>query len=480
MKNNASLAYNFSLMLGDVAALVIGFIMAFAIRAKSPVAVAHPMLATDFFAVILALVPFWILIFALLGLYQHNMYERRFQEIGRLFVGSFIGLLFVISWDYMSLAIIFPAKLVPVYGFVIAFILLLLFRNVARAIRVALFGIGYGLTRIVIIGNTPVAKEIITSLLDSKHSGYELAGVIGYRKILPEGIRSYANLQDYLRGDHKDLHGIVQTELYPNEARNSEILTYTQEHHISYRFVPGNTELFVGNIDVELFRNNIPVIHVRHTSLFGWGRILKRFTDIFLGVIGAIIASPLLLTCAMFVKLSDTSGPILYKARRLSRFGTEVKVYKFRTMKQAYNNMSPEAGFQKMGRPDLLKQYRKNGDQLEHDPRVTWFGHFMRLTSLDELPQIWNVIRGDISLVGPRALDKFELEQYSKKHLILNVKSGLTGLALVSGRPGISFEERRKLDLYYVQNWSFWLDVTILFKTVRVVFARLFRKGARY
>lgn len=480
MKNNASLVYNFVLMLGDITALIIGFVMAYAIRAKSPVAVSHPMLATDFFVIILALVPFWIIIFALLGLYHHNMYERRFAEIGRLFIGSFIGLLFVISWDYMSLSTVFPAKLIPIYGFILAFILLLLFRNFARALRVMLFGVGYGLTRVVVIGNTPVAKEIINSLLDSKHSGYELAGVIGYRKTLPEGIREYANLKEYVRGDHKDLHGIVQTELYRDEARNSEILTYAQEHHISYRFVPGNTELFVGNIDVELFRNNIPVIHVRHTALFGWGRILKRLTDIVLGSIGLILTSPLFLLCAAFIKLSDPSGPILYKARRLSRFGAEVKVFKFRTMKQAYNNMSPEAGFKKMGRPDLLKEYRKNGDQLEHDPRVTWFGHFMRLTSLDELPQIWNVVRGEISLVGPRALDKFELEQYSKKHLILNVKSGLTGLALVSGRPGISFEERRKLDVYYVQNWSFWLDIIILFKTVRVVLARLFRKGARY
>ena len=104
----------------------------------------------------------------------------------------------------------------------------------------------------------------------------------------------------------------------------------------------------------------------------------------------------------------------------------------------------------------------------------------MRATSLDEMPQIWNVIRGDISLVGPRALDVFEMERYDKKNLILSVKSGLTGLAVVSGRHSMNFEERRKLDLYYVQNWSFWLDLVILLKTVRVVFERFFRRGARY
>jgi lipopolysaccharide/colanic/teichoic acid biosynthesis glycosyltransferase len=135
----------------------------------------------------------------------------------------------------------------------------------------------------------------------------------------------------------------------------------------------------------------------------------------------------------------------------------------------AYTGMSPEEGFHKMGRPELIRQYRDNGDQLADDPRVSPLGRFMRHTSLDELPQIINIVKGDISLVGPRPLDPFELEKYDKKNLILAVKTGMTGLAQVSGRRDISFEERRKLDLYYVQNWSFWLDLVILVKTVRVV-----------
>lgn len=129
-----------------------------------------------------------------------------------------------------------------------------------------------------------------------------------------------------------------------------------------------------------------------------------------------------------------------------------------------------------MGRPELSKIYRENGDYLPKDPRNTAFGRFLRASSLDELPQLFNVIKGDLSLVGPRALIPQELDVYAKKHTILSVKSGLTGLAQVSGRRDISFEERRKLDLYYVQNWSFWLDIMILFKTIRVV---LDRTGAK-
>ncbi|MEI9913729.1 MAG: sugar transferase [Candidatus Saccharibacteria bacterium] len=137
--------------------------------------------------------------------------------------------------------------------------------------------------------------------------------------------------------------------------------------------------------------------------------------------------------------------------------------------------MTPEQAFTKMGHPELIKEYREHGDQIVHDPRISRWGLFLRRTSLDELPQLYNVFKGDISLVGPRALDPFELEQYSKKNLILAVKSGLTGLAQISGRRDISFNERRRIDLYYVQNWSFWGDIVILIKTVWVV---LFHKGA--
>jgi lipopolysaccharide/colanic/teichoic acid biosynthesis glycosyltransferase len=169
-------------------------------------------------------------------------------------------------------------------------------------------------------------------------------------------------------------------------------------------------------------------------------------------------------------------GDPFWRNKRLSRFGTEIGMYKFRTQLHAYHRMTPEQGFAKMGRPELAKQFRANGDFLENDPRISRLGRFLRKTSLDELPQLLNVIKGDMSLVGPRPLEPFELSSYDKKNLMLSVKTGITGLAVVSGRRDISFEERRKLDLYYVQNWTFWLDIIIILKTVRAVFDR---RGAR-
>ncbi|MFZ1248908.1 MAG: sugar transferase [Candidatus Saccharimonadales bacterium] len=479
MKNNASLAYNFILVLGDIMALIVAFMAAFIIRSNSGVDVAHQMQWQTYAVMFASLLPFWILLFALLGLYNSSFYERRFAEMGRLFLGSFIGLLFMVFWDYMSLQAIFPAKLVPIYGFLIGFVLLVMFRNLARLVRTRLFAYGIGLNRVIIIGNTPITLELVNSLTHH-HSGYNIVGVIGYRRQLPESVNVYPNFAQFLADNQGELHGIVQTELYANEERNAEILKFAQENHVSYRFVPGNSELFVGNIDVDLFRNSIPVIQVHHTALFGWGRVVKRLTDIVAGSILLVLSAPLWALCALLIKTTDPHGPIFYKARRFSRFGNKISVYKFRTMKQAYNNMSPEAGFAKLGQPELAKTYRKNGDHLPKDPRISRIGRLLRATSLDELPQIWNVIHGEISLVGPRALDIYEMERYDKKNLILSVKSGLTGLAIISGRQGISFEERRKLDLYYVQNWSFWLDVVIVFKTARVILERLVRQGARY
>jgi len=476
MKSNASILYNLFLVVGDFLALVTAFIGAFVIRAQSAVPVAHPISGRTYFYVFLGVLPFWILIFALLGLYTSNIHERRFSEFGRLLIGSFIGMLFVIFWNFVSVKPIFPAKLVPIYGFGLGFLFLVLFRNITRIIRTELFGFNVGLTRVAIVGSNAMTRELVGSLADSRYSGYKVAAVVGDKRLVgSRDIATYPSFQRFLESAPSNLQGIIQTELYADEARNAEILTYAQEHHVAYRFVPGNSELFVGNIDVELFRNSIPVIAVRQTPLFGWGRVVKRLFDLVVGTLFLCIASPIMLIIACAVKLSDPQGPVFMRGKqqnRLTRFNQVFKVYKFRSHYAKYDGKTDEEVFGMVGKPELIKEYRANGDRLKNDFRVTPVGKFLRKTSLDELPQLINVVKGDISLVGPRALVAQELEQYAKRHTILSVKSGLTGLAVVTGRRDISFEERRKLDLYYVQNWSFWLDVVILLKTARALLDR--------
>lgn len=477
MKSNASLLYSLCLVVGDYLSVLAAFAAAFYIRGQlSTVPVAHPIPASTYIGVFLALLPFWIMIFALLGLYGNSIYEKRFNELGRLLVGSFIGLLFVIGYGYAVNRLVFPARLVPVYGFGLAFLFLVLFRNLARLVRSILFSFNKGITNLLVIGDTRITHELVESLADNRISGYKVIAVIGNKSSTAHRfahLPTFASLEEAINDLRaEDIHSIVQTELYASSEKNNQILDFAQTHHIAYRFVPGNSELFVGNISVELFRGSIPVIAVHQTSLIGWGRFVKRICDLFFGALALIIASPFMLAIAILMKIFEPRGEIFYREKRLSRFGTPVTIYKFRSMRRQFSGLTPEEAFTKMGRPELIKTYRQNGDFIDNDPRISRIGRFTRRTSLDELPQLFNIVRGDISFVGPRALQVGELDKYDKKDLILAVKSGLTGLAQVSGRRNISFEERRKLDLYYVQNWSLWLDISIVIKTIRVVVRR--------
>jgi exopolysaccharide biosynthesis polyprenyl glycosylphosphotransferase len=476
MKNNATLVYNFFLVVGDFLALVTAFVGAYILRVTidtRPIAEAIP--ARTYLEVFLAVLPFWIVIFALLGLYNSNIYEKRFTEIGRLFIGSFIGLLFVIFWSFLSVEPIFPAKLVPIYGFLLGFFFLVLFRNLARVTRSALFSYKVGLTNILIIGATPTAVELVENLINSRHSGYRILGLVGQSALLDKSYPDLEQFETFASATEKigaeNIHSILQTHIFADDEKNKEILEFAQTNHTGYRFTPGNSELFVGNIEVELFRSSIPVIVVHQTALFGWGRIVKRLFDLTAGGLLLILTSPLMAIVALLVKLED-GGPVFFRQTRLTRFNREFKVFKFRTNNTDYSGLNPDEAFKKMNRLDLLKQFRDNGNFLAKDPRNTKIGAILRKTSLDELPQLFNVILGDLSLVGPRALIPSDLSSYSKRHAILSVKSGITGLAQVSGRNNLPIEERRRLDVYYAQNWSFWLDIVILVKTFKVVTAK--------
>lgn len=475
MKNNASLVYSFLLVVGDFLALVAAFVSAYVLRVKLD---ERPLIAEiaarDYLTAFLYILPIWLLIFGFLGLYNKNVFENRFSEFGRLLVGCFLGILTAIGYEYVSGAEIFPARLVPVYGLGLAFAFVLLFRTIARALRRSLFSFGVGVSNVLIVGDSDVA-EFVNAIGHTRTTGYRIIGIVG-RARSNSGYRHFSSFSSAIKElEGEGIHSIIQTELYASPAKNAEILTYTQNHHVAYRFVPGNSELFSGNIDVDLFYS-MPVIAVHQTALVGWGRIVKRLFDIAFAGTVLVILLPLFALIALISKITDPKCPVIFKQKRLTRFNRVFEVYKFRSMHKEYGKGTPEEDFIMMGRPDLAKQFRENGERIDKDPRLTPIGRFLRATSLDEIPQLWNVLKGDISLVGPRALIPQELDEYEKKNLILSVKSGLTGLAVISGRKDLPFDERRKLDLYYVQNWSFWNDIVILAKTIAVV---LLRRGAK-
>lgn len=467
MKNNASLFYSLILLFGDFLALVAAFAAAYLLRFRllddGKVAAVS---GETFIYAIISILPLWLLVHAFIGLYRQEVYEKRFVEMGRLLVGTFIGTLMVVSYDFLVEGELLPGRLVPLYAFGLGYLFLVIFRNLARGVRHMLYRYGVGVSNILIIGNTPVSEELANIAGDTRHSGLRIVGVVGLKVSRHLAFPTLSVAVTELQG--LPIHGIIQTELYHDQAKNNAILRYAQENHISYRFVPGNSDLFVGNIAVELFAGQ-PVIAVHQTALIGWGRVVKRLFDLAATLLGMVVALPLMIVVAIFMKIAEPKGEIFFRQTRLTRFNREFQVYKFRTVKTKYNGLTPEEAFTKMGKPQLIKKYRESGDYLANDPRYGGIGNFLRKTSLDELPQLLNVLKGDISLVGPRALIPQELNAYEKKHAILSVKSGLTGLAQISGRRDIDFEERRKLDMYYVQNWSFWFDLSILIRTARAV-----------
>lgn len=467
MKSNASFLYALALIIGDFVALLVAFVVAYILRVTlDSRSLINQISSIDYLKTWLMLLPLWLVIFGFLGLYRRSVYDFRWKEIVHLAIGSVLGVMTIITYDFIVDEPIFPARLVPVYGLVVGFLLLVLERTLLRAARMLMWRTGFGVNNVLVIGSGESLASFVKSLNHPSRTGYRVVGIATKdelaKKLQHLKIDSYHEALEILGSTN--VHTIVVTGVDDDSRIANEALAAAQANHIAYKYIPSQAGMLSNNIDIELFQG-LPVVSVHQTALTGWGRILKRLFDIFASAIALILLSPVYLIIALLIRINDW-GPVIFKQKRLSRFNTSINIYKFRTVKMETNGLLPEEAFAKLGKPELAKKYRENGDFLPNDPRFTTVGKFLRKTSLDELPQILNVLKADISLVGPRALVPQELKNYPYKNLILSVKSGITGLAQISGRKDISFEERRALDLYYVQNWSFWLDIKILFRTI--------------
>jgi len=212
-------------------------------------------------------------------------------------------------------------------------------------------------------------------------------------------------------------------------------------------------------------------VEIKHNLLNTWSRMAKRALDLFGAVVGGLLIGPLLLTMVVLIKL-DSAGPLFYSHMRLGTEGKHFYCWKFRTMHTDASQLLTEL---LQSNPDLRSEWEAN-HKLRDDPRITRVGRLLRKTSLDELPQLWNVLRGEMSLAGPRPIVDAEAPKYGEAYeLYQRVKPGMTGLWQVSGRSGTSYEERVAIDAYYVRDWSIWLDLVILARTVKIV---TFGRGA--
>jgi exopolysaccharide biosynthesis polyprenyl glycosylphosphotransferase len=466
--------YTFALIALDCLAILGAFVVAYILRTRFDSRAFTPVYAHDYLVTFSALLPIWMITLSSLGLYSPNVYIKRLTEIGKLFIASFIGILLMIGYGYMTGTTLAPARVVLAYAFVLTFVFLVTGREFLRIIRNLMYRFELGVQRVMIIGSSITTYDMAVQLANTRESGYKVVAIVANKRS-SKGMRMISSLTEAMRQlTSLKIDTIIQTELFEDSNKNQLIMQATQNHHIQYCFVPGEAEFYSGRNRVDVFLG-YPIIKVYQTPLIGWGEFAKRVFDLFVVILLAPAWLPLLLLTIAAQKILN-SGPVFYKSPRLTVKSKQFSLIKFRSMGAHFGSKDAASEFLEMGRPDLAKEYKKNR-KVVNDPRITRFGKFLRATSLDELPQLLNVLTGDLSLVGPRPILPQEIDLYrGRGSLLHSVRSGITGLWQVSGRSNLPFDKRVELELYYAQNWSFWLDVKILFKTIGVV---LFQRGAK-
>ncbi len=470
MQKKSDIVLRVALIVGDAIALILSFAMAYFIRVYvDPRPYTFDSQLYNFTLTVIFLLPIVLIILTTLGLYRKSIFleKSRLPEIGRLMLAAVLSVAALIVYSFFSDNDLFPVRIMALTSVALSFIFLLLERMIMRLVAKHIFRKEYGSKRAIIIGNNKSTEYLADYIASAPESGYRLAAIVAGKRFIPKDLvkKQHPSLKDAIKKSRADV--IFQTD----EKSTEYVYKQAVRHHLLYYFVPSEAALSSHFGELELV-GNTPAVMVKTTPLSGGYAIIKRLFDFVFSLIAIVIAAIPMMIVWLILKLSDFKHSPIYTDERLTRYNRKFKCYKFRSMKPKYSGMTAEEAFTKMGKPELIKKYRNDGDYLKNDPRITKFGHFIRKTSIDELPQLFNILKGDISLIGPRALLPGELRDYGDRSLILTVKSGLTGFAQVSGRRDIPFEERRALDIYYVKNWSLTLDLQIFFKTIAIVLKR--------
>ncbi len=460
----AELLFGFLLIPLDAAMILLAVIAAYFLRIKlGPEIIYLPPLPIYLKLTIFSL-PLWFLIFALAGLYNLKTTKKGYKEFYRIFIACPTAVMLITTAAFLFKTPLF-SRLIIVYLLAFSIIFVSFGRFLKRAVQRFLFKYGIGIKKILIIADplAPLINNLI-SQFKKPFSGFKILGIISTTHM----INSQKDIK--VVGKLEDLKKLVEIykpdEIWLAEDFSSEnmlkLIDFIEDKRVGFRFVPSLLAVKTRNTDIDTF-GQIPLIEVKRTPLDGWGRIVKRGIDIVGALIGLILTSPLFLIIPILIKL-DSEGPVFFRQERVGRDRNFI-LLKFRTMVKDAEKLHKE----------YMKKYGVMF-KLKDDPRVTRIGRFLRKTSLDELPQLINVLKGEMSLVGPRPPMPEEVEHYSRdQRKRLGIKPGITGLWQVSGRSDIPFDQWVKLDVYYIENWSLWLDFQILLKTIWVI---LTRKGA--
>lgn len=388
--------------------------------------------------------------FAISGLYSMKVRRGKAEELLKVMLASSAAIMLVIVFIFLRQEL-FNSRFLVLGAWILAMGFVCFGRLLVRYFQhVAVTRYNFGVQRVVLIGSDDLAHGL--------HEQLTQRPAVGYRII------AHWETPDLLElarlGDSID-EVLVVSQRYADQ-QIIELVDYCHEHHIVFKFVPNFYQTLTKHLDVDSI-GTIPVIELKRTLLDGWGRVFKRVVDIIGAIFGLIILSPLFLVVSIAIKL-NTSGPIFIRQERVSR-NKKFTLLKFRSMIA----VDPDGSAESM-KPGLLSLNERQAGPLfkiKSDPRVTRVGRAIRQTRIDELPQLWNVLKGDISLVGPRPHLPSEISQYSKHHKkVLAIKAGATGLAQVSGSSDLPFDEEVTLDTFYIENWSLAMDFRIIVRTL--------------
>ncbi|KKQ44308.1 MAG: hypothetical protein US63_C0029G0015 [Candidatus Moranbacteria bacterium GW2011_GWC2_37_8] len=466
MKKRSELLFSAVQIPTDIAAIFLASLSAFAIRNIPEVLALKPKLYTfpiqSYLSVIMMVVPFIIFVYALEGLYNLKVTRKFWREARSVFVATSIVLVGVIAAIFLKREW-FSSRFIILSGWFLVVTYVIIGRYLLQKIQKHLLKTrGIGVHRLLLVGNNSKMNRISEVIKASQELGYAIVGHVdsGSVRIIRE-IRKQLGVDE-----------IIVCDSTLTDEEQEKMIDYCAINNITYKFIP--TTLQTTRFEAGIFSGE-PIIEVKHTPLEGWGKILKRIFDIVASSILIILLSPIMLITAFAVWL-ETGFPIIYKNQRIGADGILFFVLKFRYMKQELctDPNTPEGKKALEYEKELIKKLSiKKGPlyKIKNDPRKTRVGAFIEKYSFDELPQLFNVFMGDMSLIGPRPHQEREVEKYSEYHRrLLTIKPGVSGMAQVSGRSDLEFEDEYKLDVYYIENWSLWLDIQICLKTVTVLF----------
>ena len=461
--------YKGALIVSDVIMTGFAFRLAYFFRFETPFGffAQDALISIEHYRLLIVLASFlWILIFWLNGLYSSQNLLGGTREYERVFRSSTIGFLVIVIAGFLQ-----PDLLIARGWLLMAWVCTFIFASSGRFLlrRLVYFSRKYGffLTPAVIVGANQEGRWLAEQLLSWQTSGLHLVGFVDKKE--PATTPLFHNLVclgsvDQL-GEIIKNYNVGEVILASSAISTRDYLMdifkkYGVSDEVNIRMSSGLYEVITTGLTVNEFAY-VPLVYVNKVRLTGSDNFFKLVLDYLITIPGLILISPLLLAITLLIKFGSP-GPILHKRRVMGLNGKQFYALKFRTMVVNGDEVIAQ-------HPELKEELEKN-HKLKNDPRITKVGAFLRKYSLDELPQLFNVLSRDMSLVGPRMISPEEMAMYKQFDMnLLTVHPGITGLWQVSGRSDISYDERVRLDMYYIRNWSIWLDLQLLFQTIPAV-----------